>query len=120
MLLSEAARIFAATDMPDGAAITRLTEAQLDLQDGDYAAAAATLTAIEPVFAAVHAAGWLLQTRWLAGVLAHRQGNLDEARERLTAALADAQAAMIAQVAQRFGGTNPRPQIGFWVVDPLQ
>ena len=101
-LLSEVARIFAATDMPVGAAITRLTEAQLDLQqDGDYAAAAAALTAVEPVFAAVHAAGWLLQTRWLAGVLAHRQGNLDEARERLTAALADAQAAMIAQVAQR-------------------
>jgi len=100
-LLAEAAAIFTAADLPVGAAIVRLTVAQLDLQEGDYAAAADALAAVEPVFADVHAAGWLLQTRWLAGVLAQRQGELATARARLTAALTGAEAALIPQVAQR-------------------
>jgi CHAT domain-containing protein len=100
-LLAEAARIYAATDMPVGAAIARLTTAQLDLQAGDYAAGSTALAAVEPVFADARAAGWLLQTRWLLGVLARLEGRLEDAQERLTATLADAQAALIAPVAQR-------------------
>ena len=100
-LLAEAERIYTATDMPVGAAIARLITAQLDLQAGDYAAAAHALAAVEPVFADVHAAGWLLQTRWLMGVLARLEGRLEEARARLSATLAAAQAALIAPVAQR-------------------
>jgi len=100
-LLAEAERIYTATDMPVGAAIARLITAQLDLQAGDYAAASHALAAVEPVFADVHAAGWLLQTRWLLGVLARLEGRLEEARARLSATLAAAQTALIAPVAQR-------------------
>jgi hypothetical protein len=80
-LLAEARRIYDATDMPVGAAIARLTTAQLDLQDGDYAAAA-TRWPRSSRSLPMHAAGWLLQTRWLLGVLARLEGRLEEAQAR--------------------------------------
>ena len=49
----------------------------------------------------MNAAGWRLQARWLQGVVARQEGQLDVARQLLTETAQTAAAAMVSQIEQR-------------------
>lgn len=100
-LLAEARRLYAEAAMPVGQAITLVAEAQLHLQDGVYSAAKLALAEAEPVFGEVNAAGWRLEARWLQGVVARLEGQLDLARQILTDTAQTAAAALVSQIEQR-------------------
>lgn len=103
-LLEEARSLYAEAAMPVGEAITQLTGAQLHIQDGDLSTAATILTNVEPIFATAHAEGWRLQTSWLRGVVARRQGALAEAQQLLGETMHAAERVLASQLVQRCAG----------------
>ena len=103
-LLDAARQLYDAAEMPVGAAITRLTTAQLLMQTGELDAAAAILAEVAPRFADAHAEGWRLQTALLTGIVARRQGALEQARQLLDTTLTAAEKTLAPQLAQRCAG----------------
>jgi CHAT domain-containing protein len=100
-LLRHARRLYAEEGNAVGEAMVTLTEAQLHYSEGDYISAGlAAIRAEAPLLAA---GTWrrLLMARWLRGESARAQGKSEEARALLETTLADAEAQMQPQVAQR-------------------
>ncbi len=101
ILLAEADQLFAATGNRVGSALVALAEAQLAFRAGDYGTVAVCAARAEAPLRAARAWEQLLALGWLAGEAARLHGDSEQARERLEATLADAEAHGAAPIALR-------------------
>lgn len=99
--LLAARNLYAAEQNEVGAAMVALTNAQLDHQQGNYAAAGAT--ALEAERSLAFSGSWhrLLRARWLRGETERAQGHTSEARSILEQTLLEANLKEQPQVARR-------------------
>lgn len=99
--LEQGERLYAAEENPVGAALVKLTHAQLLYREGKFAGARMMAVRAEP--ALLLSGSWqrLLLARWLMGEADYALGNLEEARERLVQTLQAAEAHGQPQIAER-------------------
>lgn len=99
--LEQGERLYAAEENPVGAALVKLTHAQLLYREGKFEGARMMAGRAEP--ALMMSGSWqrLLLARWLLGEADYALGNLEEARERLVQTLQAAEAHGQPQIAER-------------------
>lgn len=99
--LEQGERLYAAEENPVGAALVKLTHAQLLYKEGKFEGARMMAGRAEP--ALMMSGSWqrLLLARWLMGESDYALGNLDDARERLVQTLQAAEAHGQPQIAER-------------------
>lgn len=100
-LLAEARSLYAAEGNAVGEAYVTLTEAQLNLAEGDYAATAVLAAQAEEPLARAGAGRRMLLARWLRGEAARAQGQTRLAQILLEATLEEAEAQALPQIAER-------------------
>jgi CHAT domain-containing protein len=100
-LLNRARELYEAEGNELGVAVLRLTEAQLEYTQHDFAAARRSALEAEPVLAAAGAPRRLMFARWLHGEAARGEGLRDEALEVLEETLGKAQAEQQTDIAAR-------------------
>lgn len=100
-LLAEARTLYEAEENIVGAALVRLTEAQILYVEGHFVAAATAAAEAERPLTDAGAWVRLLTTRWLRGEATRAAGQHDEARGVLHQTLQDAQHQGVPQIAQR-------------------
>ncbi|HEV2765188.1 MAG TPA: tetratricopeptide repeat protein, partial [Pyrinomonadaceae bacterium] len=100
-LLAQARALYAAEGNAVGEAGVRLTEAQLQLAEGDDESAGRSAAEAEVPLAAAGSWRRLLLARWLRGEAAREQGRTDEARALFEATLHDAERHAQPLVAER-------------------
>ena len=89
-LLNEARRLYTAEGNEVGEAMAALTQAQLDYQQGNYAAAVLTAAEVEPRLARSGSRRKLWLAQWLRGEAERAQGHTAEAKTILDRTLGEA------------------------------